>query len=639
MKKAAILVLGFVLVFLFNIGIVSAQTGGAGAAASGVGGQATSVFGNAPAHALCTPVDFKTLGSDVACSISNACGFNKCEGVYTPCEAAASAKCNTCMEGCKLKGCEAGCVADFQGMHEACMGSAIAAQNTLLSSGSFLANIVPCNEMNSCIKDPKRGLLTSETMESGMLKCPELDMDARKKVVEELKKRNSEFRRIFENSIQLDDPEWQKVLLEEMTKGYDFVDTNRLAQFIQSCKSGECGVNPEALSKALTAQDSKILAAKEVRDAMAFAEVKLPWWKQALVIWNVLHQNPVFSWGTKGLGIASTGYGVYEKVFKGEEEDEDQAPFNTNKQQLAQTDLNTAQSYAQNPPPGDSVWTSCPWHPDGRCNGQKFCVTDGQGASQCLAPGVLPGGDQTTLTFGASIYIIDKLQNILFTIRGPQNEGIAYHDDGFISIDKGGTTKISVTGIGALITDFIMNRLFLGRGTTTYLGNGNADAGTYLTNTFILDYSSNVGVDAVNPAEQNRLKESTQIGNFKQDNELAFTVNQLSLKPYKNAVDIGNLQGQYQILTRGFSNIVLAEKDKIFPLMTRNFAKGDALIVKNKGVKIPNTYLVNDGNYQYTIKTIGDSTKVLAKNGKVIQDSGPLGSQLSRRQAILVYNV
>ncbi len=624
MKKATILVLSFVLVFLVSIGIVSAQ-----------------VSPQAAGQALCKPVEFGILGSGVACSISNACGFNKCEGIYTPCESAASAKCITCMNGCSAPGsppgCVAGCVADFQGMHEACMGSAIAAQNTLLSSGSFLANIVPCNEMNSCIKDPKRGLLTSETMESGMLKCPELDMDARKKVVEELKKRNSEFRRIFENSIQLDDPEWQKVLLEEMTKGYDFVDTNRLAQFIQSCKSGECGVNSKALSKALTAQDSKILAAKEVRDAMAFAEVKLPWWKQALVTGNVLNQNLVFRWGTRIAGVASTGYGIYNKLFAGEEEDEEEAPFNRNTQQLAQNDWNSAQSAAQNPQvAGDSVWTSCPGHRDGRCAGQAFCVTDEMGASQCIS--ALPGGGDVTVAF-SSIYIIDNIQKNLFTLKGPQNDGVVYHDDGFVNIDKGGTTKISVAGIGALITDFIMNRLFLGRGTTTYLGNGNADAGTYLTNTFILDYSSSVGVDAVNPTEQNRFKESTQIANFKQDNELAFTVNQLSLKPYKNAVDIGNLQGQYQILTRGFSNIVLAEKDKIFPLMTRNFAKGDALIVKNKGVKIPNTYLVNDGNYQYTIKTIGDSTKVLAKNGKVIQDSGPLGSQLSRRQAILVYNV
>ncbi len=71
--------------------------------------------------------------------------------------------------------------------------------------------------------------------------------------------------------------------------------------------------------------------------------------------------------------------------------------------------------------------------------------------------------------------------------------------------------------------------------------------------------------------------------------------------------------------------------------MTRNLAKGDSLIVKNRNIKIPNTYIVNDEDYEYTIKTIGDSTKVLTKNGKVIQDSGSLKYGLSPRQTLLVY--
>ena len=48
-------------------------------------------------------------------------------------------------------------------------------------------------------------------------------------------------------------------------------------------------------------------------------------------------------------------------------------------------------------------------------------------------------------------------------------------------------------------------------------------------------------------------------------------------------------------------------------------------------------YIVDDENYQYTIKTIGDSTKVIAKDEKIIQDSGPMNKKLSRRQSLLVY--
>ena len=73
--------------------------------------------------------------------------------------------------------------------------------------------------------------------------------------------------------------------------------------------------------------------------------------------------------------------------------------------------------------------------------------------------------------------------------------------------------------------------------------------------------------------------------------------------------------------------------------MTRNYAKGDALVVEHKNARISNAYSVNDEAYEYTIKPIGDSTKVMAKNGKVIQDSGPFSYKLSKRQSLLVYNV
>ena len=59
--------------------------------------------------------------------------------------------------------------------------------------------------------------------------------------------------------------------------------------------------------------------------------------------------------------------------------------------------------------------------------------------------------------------------------------------------------------------------------------------------------------------------------------------------------------------------------------------------MKNKNVKVTDAYVVSDGSYEYNIKTIDDSTKVLIKNGKVIQDSGPLNYDLSPRQTLLVY--
>ena len=72
--------------------------------------------------------------------------------------------------------------------------------------------------------------------------------------------------------------------------------------------------------------------------------------------------------------------------------------------------------------------------------------------------------------------------------------------------------------------------------------------------------------------------------------------------------------------------------------MTRIFAKGDSTIIRNQNVMVESQHKVNDEKYTYIIKSNGRSTQVYNANGFILEDSGQLMRELSRRQLFMLYN-
>lgn len=590
--------------------------------------------GCAPNTAGCAPNPY-------GCISSTDCANAECITSYTTCDNAASSTCNTevttcsttcaaCVEGCSAayESCVPECEAEhqtcentasstFKAAEATCITKADSLQKTITESGVYGAG-VGCGEINSCLKKVPVGKFQSFTR----LSCQGIKKDQYSKI---LKEYGNSHKAAIEGNSPMTSSEFQQAALE--TK-YEFQDPEKLAEFIRGCQ-GACDQN--ALNQFATEQSRTVLANQDVRAAMTAAKIELPWWKQSLVMLEVLKKLPEVQ-------AASALYGAYSfasGIFDGSaDEDPVQNNYYTQNMQSAQSDIAVASAASKTSSLGNSYWTNCPDHPELECAGKPICVVDTKDkASQCLA--ALPGGEVTSVTF-SSLHVIDHRQNNMFTLKGAENQGVVYRQDGNVNIDKGGTTKISVAGPGASVTDANSNQLYIGRGTTTYLGIGSESPGTYLTNTFIFNPKSSVAVAAVNPSEQQKLRESRAI-NINRDEKLSLTFDKQKLSLYMNAVDISGFAVNYLLLTRGFSNIKLVERDKSFPLASRNNAKGDSLIVKNKGVAISKGYNVNDGTYDYIIKTTGFSTKVFAENGKILEDSSPMSNEVSPRQQILLY--
>ncbi|MBS3096542.1 hypothetical protein J4480_03825 [Candidatus Woesearchaeota archaeon] len=523
-----------------------------------------------------------------------ACGYGKCEAEYIALDATASGVCNTavgvcdaelnsCMDAC-VEGCEALCLPPWETCLEAAWVAYTASiQASITTANALQTNIIsigdyaslPCTEMNHCYLKIGSNLASPQT-----LSCGGISKEAYINVIK------------------------------------NFGKTNAL----------DLGTNIPI----------SMLADSEIWAAGAQYGLEVPFWRQVLVnaYWLAeLTSHPFVRVAQALYSAVSTVMGF----FKGESgaADPDGVAYSQGNANLAQNAITTALNTQAT---GTTRMAICPEDSKrfGASAGKPNCVIDlKNGATQCIS--CLPGEGVVEVRY-ASIHVIDKKLNNMYTMTGSENMGVVYQNDGFVNIDKGGTTKLSVAGEGAFITDANSNQLYLGAGTTTYFGIGNDDRDTYLTNSVIYDFKSKVGVEGVNEIEQKRL-EKPQAGSQKQAFELAVTFNKKDLKPYKNSIDIGKIQEHYRILARGFSNIILLENSNIFPFVTRNYAKGDALVVEHKNARISNAYSVNDEAYEYTIKPIGDSTKVMAKNGKVIQDSGPFSYKLSKRQSLLVYNV
>ncbi|MBI2558737.1 hypothetical protein HYW20_05420 [Candidatus Woesearchaeota archaeon] len=589
---------------------------------------------DAPASALCH-TDY-----DVLCPIPEPDGFCSPYNPFWVCQGttAKGASCDTAT--CTLI-CQTGAAYVYKGI-EATAESTATAFYTSLKAAGFFGDIVPCGEIDSCMEEVPVSALQSYNR----LTCEGI--------------KQSTLVRIF------GDPAVNKALLEQVlpeiatrpevldalkSTGYQFVSPEQLAKFINDC-GFECGTN--TLEAVVNQQKLSVLANKAVDAARAAYGIELSTANEmgvtALKLYNNLYQKfePLINLYNHPLvRLASVAHGAYSIVssaFSGSGGGSEQAASVASNTLAAKNDIITAANCNID---GSSRITKCePREFKGgnlkewvnNCLGQPNCVLDDKdGALQCIA--ALPGGkDKPVEVRLCSIHVIDHRLNNMFTLTGKQNQGVVYQTDGFVNIDKGGTTKISVAGTGAFITDVKNNQLYIGPGTTFYYGKGDSEEDTYVTNAMILDYDSRIGVADVNAVEQQRYPENKQ-KNLKQNIELAVTFNKRDLQGYKNAINIEKSDGSYEITARGFSDILLLEEEKVFPLVTRNYAKGDASIIMHRNVKIPNTYIVNDETYEYTIKTIDDSTKVITKNGKIIEDSGSFDTRLSRRQNILVNNI
>lgn len=570
----------------------------------------------------CGPTGFGCISAESCANAECVISYNACDstasGECRSSEATCNSEYSTCTTGCTAAygSCQSGCEtkkttclqlaeSTYVSAVGTCQEEAKTLQETITKSGVYNAK-VGCGELTSCVSQVDISKFSSFTRLQ----------DCDNQITNEMKKK------IIENHPA---EKWQSFLQNTpennaLIKPGSQLSPNNLASRIQA----------GGLSDGVLAQtDAATLANEAVRTAMTETGRNLPWWKQILVTSYMLKSNPYVQAAGFALGVGSFGKEIYDLFIA--EDEEEQTTYNQNTYYGAQNDMNNAQnSQAQ----GTSQWTNCPGHRDGRCSGKDVCVTDSSsGSSQCIA--ALPG-QHVTVRFG-SIHVIDSQQKNMFTLTGAENQGVVYQQDGFVNIDKGGTTKISVTGNGALVTDAANNQLYLGKGTTNYLGRGNQDIDTYVTNTLVRHEKSGISAAAVNPAEQKLFAGSRAI-NINQNQELALTINKGSLKLYRNAVDISEYGPIYHLRAAGSSNIILDGKNKFFPLMARNYAKGDSLVVKHKDVKVLNEYMIDDGTYRYSVKAAGESTKVFTQSNKIIEESSALSKELTRRQSLLVYS-
>jgi len=559
------------------------------------------------------------------CEDSSYCGASKCSSTYDAKQQIASTSCEEAQESCKLIcQCETFCDSAqtiLKNGLKTAVSAATAVFQNMLNSGTF--GDAQCNEMSSCVTGSP-----SLNDAPKITECQaSLSSAAREEVI----------KKYIGKEAQIVTEELDIIkFAPELNKHPEFQIPNNVAGQLKFAN----GLSSESFTNEFyQAQSSALRASEAARQAVAFAnQYGLRYLAEKSFIdyltgfFGLKDFSPeeiAKSLAKQGLSsVASKLAGI---IFGGGGGDAAQASHQNGVQNAARYALDTVLG---NPITNNLGVAVCPNKPEyGGSIGQPDCIWNPKDGFQCFK--CIPN---YASIFTGSIHVIDNKLNNMFTMTGKENEGIVYQKDGFVNIDKGGTTKLSVAGEGAFITDASNNQLYVGAGTTTYLGIGNEDKDTYLTNSVIYDFKSKVGVDNVNEIEQKRLQKSPT-GSQKQAFELAVTFNKHDLKPYKNSIDIGKLQEHYQILTRGFSNIILLENSKVFPIATRNYAKGDSLIVKYKNVRISNDYLVNDESYEYAIKSIDDSTKVIAKNGKVIQDSGPFSYKLSKRQSLLVYNI
>jgi len=264
------------------------------------------------------------------------------------------------------------------------------------------------------------------------------------------------------------------------------------------------------------------------------------------------------------------------------------------------------------------------------CGGSLQCTTVG-----AIHPAVI-------LNCFPNLNVIDPIANNMFTLMGFKNMGVVFQNDGYVNVDDIGSTVISVGSQGVLIDDILDNHIFLGGGTHTYNGAGTGAQHIYETDSFFWKIGTNVafvGTDDKDGDEFGKVSLPSGALTFKTSiDKFAISFDRFTLPNFPNTIDLGQVGVGSQIIAKGFGDVVLLGQEKFFPILIRNVLKGDSLIVYNKNVKVLEKYIAKDAIYNYEIISDGVSTKVFAKNGKIIQDSDSLPLDLTPRQRSLVYN-
>lgn len=572
------------------------------------------------------------------CGADISCGYNECFSVYTTCDDLASASCTvnvgqceanyaTCIEFCY--GPQAGsCIANCESLRQTCITTAYSTyqagvascqsnakliQTAMLGGGSLIK--ATCGELNSCIVDgsafgnPSKllecsGQLNIETYNNALEKYPEL-AEANMDFTDQIARQS-----VFD-------------------KNYKFIDSRNLGKFIEAERVANPAASP-AFNNVLNEQSWSNLA--NTRNIWG-GYGELGTINSLGVQYEIFIKNPIVQAIQKIKSIL--GFGQQAAGYLGKDN-----------QQEANDARTTYNSFAGQPIGVASTFIPCSSGTVSRdpiCGGDNNCVSIipvSSSPSTCSSNNVIA---DSRFILALSLHVVDTIEKNLYTLKGAENEGVIFQQDGFVNIDKGGSTEVSVAGEGAPITDFNGNQLLLKGGTHTYYGIGTQDVDTYVSNSVVAHINSETLFDATKDKSGDEfgkisLKKLTGAVTFKpSEGRLATSFDHFTLPNYQNAIDLGKISDGYQLLARGFGDMVLLGQDKFFPLLVRNFLKGDSAIVFNKDVKIINTYVARDNTYDYIIKADNESTKVTARNGKIIQDSSGMPLGLTPRQRSLIY--
>ena len=556
---------------------------------------------------------------------SLSCGFDKCYTGYSLCENEAVEACEACDASCNPPDCDKTtiCYTPKVARTAQCKTAAEAIFNNMLDSGTF--SNAQCNEMDSCILSV-RSLLKDAVK---IIQCQnDINLDSKFKVIKDFIGRESE---ILDG---MDMTKWSHSI-NQHGNAFKFPDTE-----LGASKFAE-GLKDSLLTQEVYASQSEAIKAQFiVRDAVAIAnENGLLYVTEPSVLnkfinfFGIPQSLEEIPGNIIKMALGAGINKLIESVLKGDEEsDEDDEP-------AAQASRNIAQSCTPS-----SVQNSYISY----CNDER--VPQDVGKPNCFREGILTATQSYTQVpsssqvCSASIHVIDKKNNNMYTINGDGNLGVIFKD-GFFDIHDFGWTQIDVAGKGAFITDQKNNMLYIGKGTSTYLGIGSEDKDVYIGNNLLFHINYLASFRATKDKDGDAFHKFGSNGitgkaTYKpSEGKLAVSFNHFSKPNYENAVDLSNTGGGYQILTGGFANIVLVGDNKFFPMFSRNVLKGDSSIVSNRNVKVLSTYISRDIIYDYTIKSDSSSTKVFAANDKVIEDSGPLNYKLSKRQSLLIYNI
>ena len=586
------------------------------------------------------------LGFD--CIGFNACGFEKCKINYQDCDSAASSACfsevgvcesnyATCLEFCygpQAGSCIANCdilrvnclsqaEAAYLSAKAACVTSANTFQQTFIGDGLFTE--AGCQEASHCFENS--GIIKFASYSK--LSCDDLSVDALKKTFadnpnEALKNLNPQYKETLsqvyaENQFVLE----PDVLAENMEKipqdVFDKMGINNPEMF-----------NAESVQSAMESKSYEFTskeAAETVANYIKNHEGILGPINDAFDAWDNLQSqlfDEIFGETGPAVKVVLKLKSFYEFVsgFLGGTT-ESSTPYPYSQQQAAQNNINTPSGFTTASFSGTNT------------------ISVGSGfPQQNLA---LLNSNTDRVSIGSnSINVINGLASNMYTLMG-ENYGVE-NKNGIFRIDGGGTTKMSIgEDIGAFIEDIKPNLLWLAPGTTSYFGTGTEDVDVFLSDTLVMTIGAGMVSAATTDTSGDEfgkisLKKLTGAVTFKpSEGRLAESFDHFTLPNYQNAIDLGKISDGYQLLARGFGDMVLLGQDKFFPLLVRNFLKGDSAIVFNKDVKIINTYVARDNTYDYIIKADNESTKVTARNGKIIQDSSGMPLGLTPRQRSLIY--